>query len=236
MARGKAVVKSHPEWKIAYDYLKKKDGQEELRKFVGFLRQQRIYNIGRFPSERDGDFHYTWSPCHYAVYHGDIKFVEFLLTTFLGEGFNPFKVRVNLGLHEDVVDLDDTDYSENSTIFHLAFYKCRTEIIKLLVKHSDKKEIDIKQRDDFNLSPIDFLQDNVELAEFLLDNCYTAEELRYKINRSTFEAIAYKKYWESETGEPVAKRKKMCQYFCPLCERTLGSMVYMVCSFLITII
>ena len=251
MKKGIALVKKHPEWKIVYDFLKQKKGQAELRKLVELFDKQRRHRLNviaqDFPflrfSETASIFG-EWSPLQYAIYHGDIDFVNFLLNTYLGESFNPFPKLCKLSfaesstvphleigwvgdfawvpepfdeqIKENVLDEDSVfiTYETGCTVFHIACYRGHTEIVKRLFKHSKEKKIDFRKFSNWGIMPESFAKDDPELIEVLLEHC---EKNRLDhISKETFDAIEFKKFKEKHQGklEDFQSRKRKYLEFC----------------------
>ena len=265
-----AVVKHHPEWKIVYDYLKEQKGQEVLLHFLEVLDHHEKLMKSLKKAGDFTQFSYmfgTYSPLHYAVFHGDIQFVDFLLNTNLGEGFNPFSVECKLSLtgraiFQEVDSLnklvfrDDGEnyvkihyypkgeprirrhilipewdwelgicYEPGCNVFHIACFRGHTEIVKLLLKHSKEKAIDINKRSGFlHYPPLRIAKENPELIELLFDNCTDYDEDDYEhFNKETVRAILINKFKKENEGKledhQYRKRKylKACEdYFSQL--------------------
>ena len=231
------------EWRKLYPYIRTQMSISDIDKLIkGVTRYMNIEaDDDDEDAEQEWDFDYEfdgwiddnfWCPLQWAIHEGNYEFVEMMIRTPFD--FNTLRFQMkNLDYYraidgvekfywsvETVVDDDghfDNSYTKNNTVLHKAAQRGHIRIVKLLIKHADKKKIDLNAKNTVNWpstgqTAIATAKDDPEIIKLLLKHSTCDSSTCRNLGPNTI-AEMHRYYHESHKinhdDEPKKKKRKL---------------------------
>ena len=175
-----------------------------------------------------------WCPLQWAIHEGNYEFVEMMIRTPFDFNtlrfqmknldyyraiesvvkFNGPRVHFYLGVHHADYDRSYFDLlsCEDNTVLHKAAQRGHIRIVKLLIKHADKKKIDLNAKNEFGHNAIETAKDDPEIIKLLLKHSTCDSSTCGNLGPNTI-AEMHRYYHESHKinhdDEPKKKKRKL---------------------------
>ena len=213
-----SFAEKFPEWNKIIPYIKTEMSASDMDVLIGTFGSAEFYTnfvkedcMKDYPYEDEQDQVEEWCPLHFAVYLGNVAFVEVMIRT-------PFDFNTLKFIFEDN-NLTENGKAICQIVLHQAARNGDIKMIKLILKFAEEKKIDINAENKLAYSrhiddaegqtAIVTAKDDPEVVKLLLKHCdewMDVSDLGLGVN-----TLEYMAKFLVEEDEPSKKKMKLAK-------------------------